>query len=83
MQPPINLRNLRAVNARLRRLALDVLLRVLDVDNAVDDRVRDVHAARPEFFGEADGQGSQGEFVRREGRHLRVGFHAGGGAGED
>lgn len=55
MQPPVNLGNLLAVNTRLSRLPFDPFLGELDVDHAVDDRVRDVHALRAELFGEADG----------------------------
>ena len=57
MQPPINLRNVLAPHTRLLWFPLQPLLRKLNVNNAIDDRVRDVHALRAEFFGETRGQG--------------------------
>lgn len=81
MQMPIRVRNRLGVNLRL--LGQSVRLRPGDVDHAVDDRVRDVHALGAEFAGEGLRQGAQGELHGGEGGEEGGAFDGGGGAGED
>lgn len=83
MQIPIRLRDVLRPQPRIRVKILEHLLRFRNVDNAIDDRVRDVNALRSEFLRERHAHGAERPFRRGECGHLRVGFDGGGGAGED
>lgn len=81
MQMPVRIRNRLGVDLRL--LGQPVRLRARDVNHAVDDGVRDVHAFRAEFPSERLRHGAQGELHGREGGEEGGAFDGGGGAGED
>lgn len=83
MQVPIRLRNIFRANLTLRRHVLQPLLRSRDVNDTIDDGVGDVHSLGSELFGYRGGEGAESPFAAGEGGHLGVGFHAGGGAGEN
>jgi len=80
---PIRVRDILRTNLSLSRHILQPLLRPLNINHAVNDRMRDVHAFRRELLRYTSRQGTQGEFGRREAGHERVGFDGGGCAGED
>lgn len=78
---PVRVRDRLGVDLGL--LGQAVALRPGDVDDAVDDRVRDVHALGAELPREGLRQGAQGELHGGEGGEERGAFDGGGGAGED
>ena len=78
---PVRIRD--GLGIDLRLLGQPVRLRPRDVDNAVDDGVRDVHALGAEFPREGLRHGAQGELHGGEGGEEGGAFDGGGGAGED
>lgn len=78
---PIRIRDGLGVNLRL--LGQPVRLRPRNVNDPVDDRVRDVHALGTEFPSERLREGAQGELHGREGGEERGAFDGGCGARED
>ncbi len=78
---PIRIRNRGGINHGL--LGEPVALRPGDVNHAVDDGVRDVHALRAELAGEGLREGAQGELHGGEGGEEGGAFDGGGGAGEE
>lgn len=81
MQVPVRIRNRLGINFRL--LGQPIRLRPRCVDDAVDDRVRDVYALGTEFPSEGLRQGAEGELHGGEGGEEGGAFDGGGGAGED
>lgn len=81
MQMPIRVRNRARIDLGLGRQP--VRLRAGDVDDAVDDGVRDVHALGAELARERLRQGAQGVLHGGEGGEEGGAFDGGGGAGED
>lgn len=81
MQIPIRVRDGLRVNHGF--LGEPVPLRAGDVDDAVDDGVRDVHALRAVLAGEGLGHGAEGVLHGGEGGEEGGAFDRGGGAGED
>ena len=78
---PIRLRDRGRVDHGL--LGQAVPLGPRDVNDAVDDGVRDVHALGAELAREGLRQGAQGELHGREGGEEGGALDGGGGAGED
>ena len=83
MQIPIGLGDILGPQPRLVRNILEPLLRSGDIDDPVNDSVRNVHSLGRKLLGEGDAHGAESPFGSREGGHLRVGLDGGGGAGED
>ena len=81
MQMPIRIRDSLGIDLGL--LGQSVALGARDIDDAVDDGVRDVHALGAELARERLRQGAQRELHGREGGEERGAFDGGGRAGED
>lgn len=83
MQIPISLRNSISADLSLRRHILQPLLCARDINDAVDDGVRDMHALRREFPGYRLAQSAHGVLAGAETGHFGIRLDGCGRAGED
>lgn len=83
MQTPVRLSNVIRANLALWRHILQPLLGPGNVDDAVNDGVSNVYALRRKLPRDRIAQRAQRPLAAGEGGHLRVGFDACCGAGED
>lgn len=81
MQIPIRIRDALWIDHRFLREP--VPLGAGDIDDAVDDSVRDVDALGPVLAGKGLGHGAEGVLHGGEGGEEGGAFDGGGGAGED
>jgi hypothetical protein len=83
VQIPVRLRDVIGGNFALGRRVLEPLLGHGSVNDTINDGVGDVHTSRREFLCNGCAQRAQCKFATSESRHLRAGFDARSGAGED